>query len=62
MVSRVDGGCRFCGDGAPALLGFGISTPDDVKAALKAGAAGAISGSHSTPVACELVPLRSTSK
>ncbi|MFY8327530.1 tryptophan synthase subunit alpha [Pseudoalteromonas sp. ZZD1] len=30
---------------APALLGFGISTPDDVKAALAAGAAGAISGS-----------------
>ncbi|MBT2150717.1 tryptophan synthase subunit alpha [Pseudoalteromonas tetraodonis] len=30
---------------APALLGFGISTPEDVKAALKAGAAGAISGS-----------------
>ena len=30
---------------APALLGFGISTPDDVKAALNAGAAGAISGS-----------------
>jgi tryptophan synthase alpha chain len=30
---------------APALLGFGISTPDDVKAALNSGAAGAISGS-----------------
>ncbi|MBQ4832250.1 tryptophan synthase subunit alpha [Pseudoalteromonas sp. MMG010] len=30
---------------APALLGFGISTPEDVKAALNAGAAGAISGS-----------------
>ncbi|KTF18035.1 tryptophan synthase subunit alpha [Pseudoalteromonas sp. H105] len=30
---------------APALLGFGISTPDDVKSALSAGAAGAISGS-----------------
>ncbi|NNG44584.1 tryptophan synthase subunit alpha [Pseudoalteromonas sp. NEC-BIFX-2020_002] len=30
---------------APALLGFGISTPDDVKAALVAGAAGVISGS-----------------
>ncbi|MBE0378799.1 tryptophan synthase subunit alpha [Pseudoalteromonas prydzensis] len=30
---------------APALLGFGISTPEDVKAALAAGAAGAISGS-----------------
>jgi tryptophan synthase alpha chain len=30
---------------APPLLGFGISTPDDVKAALQAGAAGAISGS-----------------
>jgi tryptophan synthase alpha chain len=30
---------------APALLGFGISTPEHVKAALDAGAAGAISGS-----------------
>ncbi|WP_462171482.1 tryptophan synthase subunit alpha [Pseudoalteromonas xiamenensis] len=30
---------------APALLGFGISTPEHVKAALEAGAAGAISGS-----------------
>ena len=30
---------------APALLGFGISTPEDVKSALNAGAAGAISGS-----------------
>ena len=30
---------------APALLGFGISTPEDVQAALKSGAAGAISGS-----------------
>ncbi|MGO2012579.1 MAG: tryptophan synthase subunit alpha [Pseudoalteromonas sp.] len=30
---------------APALLGFGISTPVDVKAALNAGAAGTISGS-----------------
>ncbi|WMN59838.1 tryptophan synthase subunit alpha [Pseudoalteromonas xiamenensis] len=30
---------------APALLGFGISTPEHVKAALNAGAAGAISGS-----------------
>ena len=30
---------------APALLGFGISTPEDVKAALNSGAAGAISGS-----------------
>lgn len=30
---------------APPLLGFGISTADDVRAALNAGAAGAISGS-----------------
>lgn len=29
----------------PALLGFGISTPEQVSAAIKAGAAGAISGS-----------------
>ena len=30
---------------APALLGFGISTPEQVKSAIDAGAAGAISGS-----------------
>ena len=30
---------------APALLGFGISTPEQVKTAIDAGAAGAISGS-----------------
>ncbi len=30
---------------APALLGFGISEPEQVKAAIEAGAAGAISGS-----------------
>jgi tryptophan synthase alpha chain len=30
---------------APTLLGFGISKPEHVKAALDAGAAGAISGS-----------------
>ena len=30
---------------APALLGFGISTPDDIKQAINSGAAGAISGS-----------------
>ena len=30
---------------APALLGFGVSTPEDVKSALESGAAGAISGS-----------------
>ncbi|WP_252862365.1 tryptophan synthase subunit alpha, partial [Shigella sonnei] len=30
---------------APPLQGFGISTPDQVKAAIDAGAAGAISGS-----------------
>jgi tryptophan synthase alpha chain len=29
----------------PALLGFGISEPEQVKAAIAAGAAGAISGS-----------------
>ena len=32
-------------DCAPPLLGFGISKPDQVKAAVEAGAAGAISGS-----------------
>lgn len=32
-------------DAPPALLGFGISRPEQVKAALSAGAAGAISGS-----------------
>lgn len=31
--------------GAPAVLGFGISKPEHVKTAIKAGAAGAISGS-----------------
>lgn len=31
--------------GAPSLLGFGISTPEHVAAAIKAGAAGAITGS-----------------
>ena len=30
---------------APALLGFGISEPEHVKAAIQSGAAGAISGS-----------------
>ncbi|WP_245869512.1 tryptophan synthase subunit alpha, partial [Vibrio fujianensis] len=30
---------------APALLGFGISEPEQVKQAIRAGAAGAISGS-----------------
>ncbi|WP_105255467.1 tryptophan synthase subunit alpha [Pseudoalteromonas sp. T1lg75] len=30
---------------APALLGFGISTPEDVRQALQSGASGAISGS-----------------
>lgn len=29
----------------PALLGFGVATPEDVRAAIEAGAAGAISGS-----------------
>ena len=32
-------------DAPPALLGFGISEPEQVKQALQAGAAGAISGS-----------------
>ena len=32
-------------DAPPALLGFGISTPEQVKQAIDAGAAGAISGS-----------------
>ncbi|RTR37833.1 tryptophan synthase subunit alpha [Shewanella canadensis] len=32
-------------DGAPPLLGFGIAEPSQVKAAIQAGAAGAISGS-----------------
>jgi tryptophan synthase alpha chain len=30
---------------APPLIGFGISTPEQVSSAIKAGAAGAISGS-----------------
>ncbi|APT93506.1 tryptophan synthase alpha chain [Corynebacterium phocae] len=34
--------------GAPVLLGFGISTPEHVAAAIKAGAAGAITGSALT--------------
>ncbi|MCK7677877.1 tryptophan synthase subunit alpha [Corynebacterium sp. CCM 9186] len=36
--------------GAPALLGFGISTPEHVRAAIDAGAAGAISGSAITRI------------
>lgn len=36
--------------GAPALLGFGISTPEHVAAAIDAGAAGAISGSAITKI------------
>ncbi|MCL0120035.1 tryptophan synthase subunit alpha [Corynebacterium pygosceleis] len=36
--------------GAPALLGFGISTPDHVRAAIDAGAAGAICGSAITRI------------
>lgn len=39
----VDNVARY--GGAPVLLGFGISTPDHVRAAIQAGAAGAISGS-----------------
>lgn len=37
--------CLKSHNAPPALLGFGISTPEQVKAAIKAGAAGAISGS-----------------
>lgn len=36
--------------GAPVLLGFGISTPDHVAAAIAAGAAGAITGSAMTRI------------
>ncbi|MCQ9331342.1 tryptophan synthase subunit alpha [Corynebacterium phoceense] len=36
--------------GAPVLLGFGISTPEHVAAAIKAGAAGAITGSALTKI------------
>lgn len=36
--------------GAPILLGFGISTPDHVAAAIKAGASGTISGSAITKI------------
>jgi tryptophan synthase alpha chain len=35
---------------APAIIGFGISTPDHVKAALSAGASGAISGSATVKI------------
>lgn len=36
----------LCETGAPpALLGFGVATPEDVRAAIEAGAAGSISGS-----------------
>lgn len=42
---------------APALLGFGISTPEQVRAAIDAGAAGAITGSAITKlIAAHLVP------
>ncbi|APT85734.1 tryptophan synthase subunit alpha [Corynebacterium aquilae] len=44
----VDNLTRF--GGAPALLGFGISTPEHVAAAIAAGAAGAISGSAVTKI------------
>ncbi|MCD9489557.1 tryptophan synthase subunit alpha [Photobacterium phosphoreum] len=37
--------CLKAHNAPPALLGFGISTPEQVTAAIKAGAAGAISGS-----------------
>ncbi|MEX3505290.1 tryptophan synthase subunit alpha [Corynebacterium sp. LK2510] len=36
--------------GAPVLLGFGISQPDHVRAAVEAGAAGAITGSAITSI------------
>ena len=36
--------------GAPALLGFGISTPKHVSDAITAGAAGAITGSAITAI------------
>lgn len=36
--------------GAPVLLGFGISSPEHVRAAIEAGAAGAISGSALTRI------------
>ncbi|WP_165242675.1 tryptophan synthase subunit alpha [Corynebacterium lizhenjunii] len=36
--------------GAPVLLGFGISTPEHVAAAVRAGAAGAITGSALTKI------------
>ncbi|HVF37199.1 MAG TPA: tryptophan synthase subunit alpha [Sphingomicrobium sp.] len=46
---ELDHGQLFAGlaelGAAPPVLGFGISTPADVRAALKAGAAGVISGS-----------------
>lgn len=40
-------------DVAPPLLGFGISTPEQVSAAIKAGAAGAISGSATVNIIAE---------
>lgn len=46
-LSEVVGHLKSFG-GAPALLGFGISTPEHVAAAIRAGAAGAISGSAIT--------------
>ena len=36
--------------GAPVLLGFGISRPEHVRAAIQAGAAGAITGSAITKI------------
>ncbi|WP_391087289.1 tryptophan synthase subunit alpha [Vibrio sp. NH-UV-68] len=43
VADMIDNLNRF--DAPPALLGFGISEPEQVKQALQAGAAGAISGS-----------------
>lgn len=48
LDSVVDSIKRF--DGPPVLLGFGISKPEHVRAALDAGAAGAITGSAITRI------------
>ena len=48
LDSVVDAIQRF--DGPPVLLGFGISKPEHVRAALDAGAAGAITGSAITRI------------
>lgn len=48
LKEAVDNVTRF--DGPPVLLGFGISKPEHVKAAIEAGAAGAITGSAITAI------------